>query len=314
MKALLLLPLLILPVFADHGPGTSGGGLSVQSGEIQKPGSWALGYRGDFTSFKALSNADLTRFAGTQGEIDLLDQSFVHTLALSYGISDGCSISLATGYYQATKGRSVALDPDTGELTMATNDPNGVTDLWFSAKVSIYKGPAGRFALFVGAKAPTGRYRVSNDVGERLDPSATAGTGAWDGTLGIAYSTYLTERFTLDASLQHIYRGHHDDFKVGDFTQAGVALAYRLNGDIHDFPTASVFAEILGRRIGKSEAGGLANPNTGGTAMFAGAGFRTFFTPACSATLAAQMPVSQSPNGGQIETRLKVSLGLSYTF
>jgi len=36
---------------ADHGPGTSGGGASTQSGETLKPGKFSVELRTDYTEF-----------------------------------------------------------------------------------------------------------------------------------------------------------------------------------------------------------------------------------------------------------------------
>jgi hypothetical protein len=73
-------------------------------------------------------------------------------------------------------------------------------------QVRFYRGPIGSFAVFGGVKFPTGRFDVENSEGERVEPSATAGSGSYDGMLGLAYSRFLTSRLTLDASAQYTLR------------------------------------------------------------------------------------------------------------
>ena len=47
-------------VYADHGPGTSGGGASTQSAETMKAGKFAVEVREDFTEFESLSASQIT--------------------------------------------------------------------------------------------------------------------------------------------------------------------------------------------------------------------------------------------------------------
>ena len=43
------------PVFANHGPGTSGGGSATASGETLKQGHFELSLREDYTQFENVS-------------------------------------------------------------------------------------------------------------------------------------------------------------------------------------------------------------------------------------------------------------------
>ena len=45
--------------FADHGRGTSGGGVLTQSGETLKPGAFSIEFREDYTEFQRLSQAEV---------------------------------------------------------------------------------------------------------------------------------------------------------------------------------------------------------------------------------------------------------------
>ncbi len=314
MKRLALLCLAPLALRADHGPGTSGGGLSVQSGEVLHQGVFSLDWRSDYTAFKTLTDAGIAAKAGPGGDIDLLGHSLLHTLSLGYGLSDSVQLSASFGYYQPSGGATADVDPNTGAVTRVANDPAGLTDLWVNGKWAFYRGPAGRFAAFAGVKLPTGKKDVTDAAGDPVDYASTPGSGATDWQAGFGYSTYLTARLTLDASASHTFRGTYHDYRLGDRTDAGVALAWRFTPDIRSFPQAGAFLELNYRDLGRIENQGVQDENSGGTALFASPGLRFAPSPRMAFTLAVQLPLSQSPHGAQVETRFKAVAALSFSF
>jgi hypothetical protein len=299
---------------ADHGPGTSGGGASTQSGETMKPGKFAAEIREDYTEFEHLSETKITSDATKAGNIDLLDRSFIETLSLSYGVIENFQVGLTIGYYHAVNAREAEFDAATGDTEFSTSDPSGLTDLWLTGKYRFYRGPLGSMAVFGGVKFPTGRDRVKNSVDEFVEPSATAGSGSYDGMLGLAYSRFLTARLTMDMSGQYTLRTEAHDFQIGDRIDAGLAIAYRLTGDVEKFPQASVFAEANVRHLFESTDAGVRDPNTGGTAVFLTPGFRVGFTKNVSFTFAAPIPVVQELNGTQLKTLFKMNAALTLSF
>jgi len=301
-------------VHADHGPGTSGGGASTQSGETLKQGKFSIEFRTDYTEFEDLSQTEIEAKAASAGGFDLLDRSFLSTVSLSYGVVENFQVGLTLGYYNAVNAREAEFDAGTGDTEILTFNPDGITDLWLSGKYRFYRGPIGSFAVFGGVKFPTGRFDVENSEGERVEPSATAGSGSYDGMLGLAYSRFLTSRLTLDASAQYTLRTEADDFRLGDRIDAGVALAYRFTEDIQRFPQVSAFAEANVRYLFKSEEDGERDPNTGGTALFLTPGFRVNFSPNFSFTVSSPLPVVQELNGEQLKTSFKVNGALTLTF
>lgn len=254
-------------VFADHGPGTSGGGTSTQSAETLKPGKFSLETRLEFTEFDHPSQREMERNASKAGHSDLLDRSFFSAAALSYGVVENFQLSLTIGYYDAEDAREAEAaghhdaaaeaeragheedgaehhaEAAAPEVETTRFNPDGLTDLLLVGKYRFYRGPLGRLAVIAGVRIPTGRHEVRNAAGEAVDPSATAGSGSWDFVGGLAYSSFITGQLTLDASAQYTLRTEHDGFKVGDRFDAGVAVAYRLTNDIERFPQMSVFAE-----------------------------------------------------------------------
>ena len=299
---------------ADHGPGTSGGGAATQSGETLKPGKFSIELRTDYTEFENLSSAQIDAKATKAGSFDLLDRSFLSSFGVSSGVVENFQVGLTLGYYDAVNPREAEFDAGTGETEIATFDPDGLTDLWLTGKYRFYRGPAGSLAAFGGVKFPTGKFDVKNSAGERVEPSATAGSGSYDGMVGLAYSRFLTSRITVDTSGQYTIRSEADNFKLGDRIDGGLALAYRFTEDIQRFPQFSAFAEANVRYLFKSEEDGERDENTGGTVLFLTPGVRVGFTKNLSLTASSPLPVVQDLNGTQLKTSYKVNIGLTFTF
>lgn len=304
----------VVAAYADHGPGTSGGGASTQSGETLKPGKFAIELREDYTEFENLSARSVEAKARRGGSIDLLDRSFIHSVGVTYGIVENLQAGVTIGYYDAVKAREAEFDAGSGEIERSTFDPDGLTDLWLTGKYRFYRGPLGSLAVFGGVKFPTGKSNVKNSAGEDVEPSATAGSGSYDGMLGLAYSRFLTSRITFDTSFQYTYRTEAHDFRLGDRIDGGVAVAYRFVEDIEKFPQVSAFAEANVRHLFKSEDDGHRDPNTGGTVLFLTPGVRVGFCSNVSFTLSAPIPVVQELNGEQLKTDYKVNGALTLSF
>jgi len=270
--------------------------------------------REDYTEFEQLSRARIERKAMKAGGIDLLDRSFLSSVGLSYGVVENFQVGLSIGYYKAVNARETEFDAGTGETETQKFDPAGITDLWLTGKYRFYRGPLGSLAVLGGVKFPTGDHHEKNTGGESVEPSATAGTGAYDGMIGLAYSRFLTSRITLDASGQYTIRGEAHDFELGDRLDGGVAIAYRFTEDIKKFPQMSAFAEANVRHLFKSKDDGHRDPNTGGTVLFLTPGFRTAFSPNVAFTVSAPLPVMQDLSGEQLRTAYKINGGLTVSF
>ena len=301
-------------VYADHGPGTSGGGVLTQSAETLKPRTFSLELREDYTEFEKLSQAQIQAKAARAGGIDLLDRSFLSTVSLGYGVVENFQVGLTLGYYMAVNAREAEFDAGTGETEVATFDPDGLTDLWLTGKYRFYRGPLGSFAVFGGVKFPTGEDDVVNTAGERVEPSATAGSGSYDGMAGLGYSRFLTSQLTFDTSAQYTFRTEANGFRLGDRVDAGLAFAYRFTRDIQTYPQVSAFAEANLRYLFKSEEDGADDPNTGGTALFLTPGGRVLFTRNFAFTLSSPLPVVQELNGEQLKTSYKINAALTLSF
>lgn len=298
---------------ANHGPGTSGGGSSTIAAETLRPGAFGLDVRVDYTEFEHISRAGAERRALRSGEFDVLDRSYVSSFTLSYGIVDDLQVSATIGYYRG-EGFIDAESDNGGEAESASANPEGLTDLTLAVKYRFIKGWPGNIAVIGGIKLPTGRDDVRLSNGESLEPSSQPGTGAVDYQIGVAYSRFLTSRITIDASALYSFRGEHDDFRVGDRFDAGVAVTYRITPAIQSLPNYSVFGELLYVHLEKDSDDGDHNPNSGGDTIYASIGGRVRFNRNVTLTIAPAIPIMQDLNGDQIETTWKLAATLSVSF
>lgn len=298
--------------WANHGPGTSGGGLTTMSGETMKVSTWNMDFRLDFTSYEGLSAAQAEAHAANSGAFDSIDSSVLASLSLSYGLLEDVQVSTTIGWYWGNG--FIDAEDVGGVVESSTADPSGLTDLWINAKWRVMKGEDGHLALVGGVKAPVGNddQRLAN--GELLEPSSQPGSGAWDFMGGVAYSRYLTPHVTLDSSVAYTLRTEAHDFQVGDRFDAGVAVSWRLTDEIDRFPNISVFTELSYVLLMKDQDAGVDNPNSGGGTLYLGPGVRARFNANTALTVAPQFPIMQDLNGDQVETSFKLGAMLSLTF
>jgi hypothetical protein len=302
----------VAAVRANHGPGTSGGGSATVSGETLAQGKWDLSLRYDYTNFQNISRAGAERRAVGSGEFDAVQESHLATFGLAYGITDDLQVGASIGYYKANG----FIDAEAGDdgVESATTDPDGLTDLALTLKYRLLQGRPGNLSVIGGVIAPTGRDDVALGNGESLEPSSQPGTGAWAYQFGLAYSRYLTPRITADASGVYTLRTEHDGFAVGDRLDLGVAVAYRLTESVKQFPNVSLFGEVNAVHLGKDEADGETNDNSGGWTVYLTPGARVRLNETFALTVAPSFPVVQEQNGEQIESRFKLAATLSVSF
>src|SRR6185503_1968010 len=125
-------------VFANHGPGTSGGGNFTMSGETLRQGGFDLTLRTDITKFESVSRAEAEQ------------------KAIAHGVTDDIQLSAYVGYYWGNDFIDAEEDGG-GGAESATADPKGLTDTWIQGKWRMMHGPHGHLALVGGVKLPTGK-------------------------------------------------------------------------------------------------------------------------------------------------------------
>jgi hypothetical protein len=305
----------------DHGPGTSGGGLNTRSAETLKPNAFSATMRLDFTGFERLSNDDIFELTnGVEGDhahFDAVRWTMLETVELAFGAAEDFEVGMSFGYYRANDVREGHLHEDGSYGFHEFGDISGATDLWISAKGRVSRGPEGQFAVFGGVKLPTGDDDETDEGGTRnstLEPSLQPGSGTFDLMAGVAYSRWLSEQLTIDASASYTWRSEEDDFKIGDLILVGVAAAYRLTDDAQAFPRVSVFAEAALRHLFENEEDGEEVSNSGGTVLFLGPGIRVGLSERFTWQLGVYFPVVQELNEPQQWTYYKVSTGITLSF
>ena len=116
--ALLLAVIVLLcdsPARANHGPGTSGGGSATASGETLKAGAFELSLREDYTRFRHVDAAQAEAIAMKSGEFDAIQESYLTTASLAYGIIDDLQIGATFGYYKGNNFIDAESDGTTAE-------------------------------------------------------------------------------------------------------------------------------------------------------------------------------------------------------
>jgi hypothetical protein len=310
---------LLTILLMDHGPGTSGGGLSTTSGETLKSGAVRAAYRIDYTQFERLSNQDIRdvvpEVGGDHKHFDALRWTMLQSIEIAFGATDDLELGVTFGSYRGNDLREGHVHGSGTVGFHEWGDVVGSTDPWVSAKWRVSHGPSGHWALFGGVKLPFGDDTERGEgEDEPLEPSLQPGSGTFDVRLGLAWSRWLTENMTLDASAAYTYRSEEDDFKIGDLLLVAAALAYRLNDDLQSFPATSVFLEVAVRHLFENDEDGEEVENSGGTTLFVGPGVRVSFSARVAWDLAVQIPVVQDLNDEQQESLFKVSTGVSFLF
>jgi hypothetical protein len=308
-----VLGILVGPLLANHGPGTSGGGSSTASGETLKAGGFDFSLRTDLTQYQSFTRPEAANRAIQNGDFDAIDRTFVESFSVAYGVTDDFQIGAQLGWYAGDNFVSAEAD-GMGGADVATADPRGLTDLWLQGKLRVMHGRSGHLAVIAGLKLPTGKDDVLLSNGDPLEPSSQPGTGAVDVQAGLAYSRFLTSRVTMDASGIYTLRTEHEGFRVGDRFDVGTAFAYRLTEDIRQYPNWSVSGEVLGVWLGEDEDGGTRNGNSGGTTVYLAPGIRGRFDSHVALSVAPAVPVYQDLDGDQPETRGKLTVTLSVSF
>jgi hypothetical protein len=303
----------------DHGPGTSGGGVSTTSGETLKSGAVRAAYRIDYTQFERLSNQDIRDQAlevgGSHAHFDALRWTMLQTLEISFGATDDLELGLTMGNYRGNDLREGHVHGNGTPGFHEWGDVTGATDPWISAKWRFSRGPEGHWAVFGGVKLPFGDDTERGEGEDApLEPALQPGSGTFDVRLGLAYSRWITERVTLDMSAGYTHRTEEDAFKIGDLALVAAALAYRFAEDMRTFPATSVFLEAAVRQLLRNEEDGENVRNSGGTTLFVGTGLRISFSARVAWDVAVQIPVLQHLHDEQQESLFKVSTGLSFLF
>jgi hypothetical protein len=148
MKWLLAALLAALPtsaLFANHGPGTSGGGSATASGETLKEGHFDLSLREDYTQFEDINAEHAERIALKSGEFDALRSAFIISGSGAYGITEDFRSARRSEVprHRPLRGRAGRLR----HRRRRRRRPARLTDLWLQGEYRFVHNELGSLAL-----------------------------------------------------------------------------------------------------------------------------------------------------------------------
>jgi hypothetical protein len=344
--------LLATPAFAHH---PSGAGSTGEAGPIftvpattleQGQSSAAVVF--EYLKFDALSDAQLA----VPGHPHSLDAILAPSLLYSYGITDDVTLTLRLPFVRRTNIREGHVHGGVPEVDQL-GDSAGFGDLSLFGQYRFFRHRATQteVAFLAGLKLPTGDTSVSTaDGSERFETEFQPGSGAWEGSFGLA----VTKRFgawSLDANVLYTVAGEGaQQTDLGDRFQYNAAVSYRLTGGLsgpwrpmragalpepmyhggpkahaHDHehadepraapkgPALDLVLELNGEWHAHETIGGATDPNSGGNVVFLSPGLRLSYDK-WSGSVSVGVPVANELNGIQAEPDWRVLTGVAVNF
>lgn len=251
-------------------------------------------------SFEA-DRSDAERDLGVSGLVSVL----------GYGVTPKLALFAALPYWD----KDFLVTTTTGRFDRSSD---GIGDLSMFARYTLHQADAlhrtFRVAGFVGVKAPTGDDDDADQLG-RLPVPLQAGTGSWDGFMGMVV-TYQTLPYQLDAQISYTANGSAQHFEAGDTLRGDVSLQYRLwpkelGADTHGFLYGVLEANVIDRQ--HDQVLGVADPNSGGTSLYISPGLQ-YVARRWILEAGLQVPLSQDLNGTALETDYVFTIGYRANF
>ncbi len=171
-----------------------------------------------------------------------------------------------------------------------------------------------RIAPFLGVKTPTGSHKESDAFG-RLPQPLQAGSGSWDGIVGVAF-TRQTLAWELDADAAYRVNGEADRFRFGNEALADVSFQYRvwprqLAEDIPSFIYVVVESNLDWRE--RDELNGVRDPGSGGSTLDLDLGLQ-YVREKYILEAAVRRPLIQNLRTGALERDYELTFGFRLNF
>ncbi len=187
----------------------------------------------------------------------------------------------------------------------ADNSSTGIGDLDFSAKYEVFrrdaKGQTFRVASRIGIRLPTGDEDDMPPLGSgSTNYYFTTVAGFIKNRIGI----YLEGIYNLNTS--------NDTFDLGNSFNYNLAFGYRLLPKVYETypsPQLNGFLELNGTTVNKNSLDDQSLQNSGGTTIFLSPGIQYIGGRRWLIEAAFQYPIVNEPNGTQLATDWRVSLG-----
>ena len=149
----------------------------------------------------------------------------------------------------------------------------------------------------------------------RLPANLQLGSGSWDPFGGVV-ATYQTLEYQVDAQASYKINTEANSFEFGDEARLDASLQYRLwPRELGPGVPGFLYGVLEGNLVyrGKSERGGIDDPNSGGTSLFLAPGLQ-YVTKRWIVEAIVQLPVVQDLNGDALEDDFTVRAGFRVNF
>ncbi len=194
----------------------------------------------------------------------------------------------------------------------------GIADLRLFGRYTVFrknfKGGLIRVSPFAGLEFPTGDDDDRDTFG-LLPASVQLGSGSWDPFGGLV-ATYQTLDFEIDGQIAYQANTEGGAFEFGDVARADASIQYRIwPPEIGTGVPAFVYGVLEANLIhrGRNEAGGVTDPNSGGTTLFLVPGLQ-YASKRWVFEAAVQVPVFQDLNGTALEKNYVLRAGFRVNF
>lgn len=336
-----------MPARADHPAVSLGSGaaraMNTESGVPLARGAWWVGVRSEYVDFREYSDARLRglRRRGPEADLHSVESLLATSLGLFYGVTDDVTLGLRLPYVRRTgirepghadEAAAIAAAHSTGGDTVGDGGPgeveqlgsvDGLGDLGlFGQWRFLHRGPW-HLSLLAGLDLPTGETSERASNGDRVETEFQPGSGAVDGSLGLA-ATWATRPFSVDASAVYTIAGDGSrDTNLGDVLAYGLAVSHRVGshdhaGD-HDHATGhallwDVFLELNGEWREREVVDGATDGNSGGALLWLSPGARLTIAGRVTLGVSVGLPIAEDLNGDQVRPSWRVvsSAGLVF--
>lgn len=317
---------------SSHVLGAGGSGaVYTMSADTMKEGDFYIGINTESLQNNPLSDERI-KFETENGaeHIHGIDAINMHSVSLSYGITDVLTLNVLLPYMETINVRAGELVGDQGEIH-PHGDVNGIGDISTLLQYKILDDEKNKIALLAGIKVPTGKTDIQ-DEGEVLELDLQPGSGSWDYYAGAVLSKEFND-FSLHSNILYKYTTKGDlDSELGNVFSYNLAFSYKLIDEepAHDFIketpeeheahndnfdfSVDIFLEFNGEYVQENEEHGIAVENTGGNVIFMTTGFQLITNKSYSAFFAVGIPIYENYNGIQNESKYKATIGIGKSF
>lgn len=230
---------------------------------------------------------------------------------LAYGVTRDLTLFGLVPYLDKT------LDFNTAAGRQQRGD-KGLGDSTVLGRYTIYArdrlGETIRLAPFLGLKVPTGEDTKQDGLGWLPQP-LQLGSGSWDPLVGTIF-TWQTFEWEFDSAVQYKFNTKANDFTFGDEARLDLSFQYRIwPRELGSGVPAFLYGVLESNLIwnDKNTAGGIRDPDSGGTTWFLAPGIQ-YVTKRVILETAVQVPVAQSLNGSGLKNDYIVSAGFRVSF